>query len=358
MNLPHVDTPIPVAVLGATGSVGQRLITLLARHPWFEVAAVCASPRSVGKRYADAAQWSQVEPLPASMADLVVQSPEPRPGIPLALSALDGDIVEATERAWADAGALVVTNAKQHRVHPQVPLIIPEVNPDHLALLDDQSWRGGIVANPNCSTMGLVLALAPLERAFGLKRVSVVTLQALSGAGLPGVPSMAIADNIVPYIGGEEDKLETEPRKILGALESGAIKPHDVRVSAACNRVAVTDGHTACVSVELGREVSETEVVAAWKGFRAAPQELVLPTAPARPVVVHTAPDAPQPRLHRDLEQGMAVSVGRLRRCPLLHWKFVALSHNTLRGAAGGALLAAELCVARGSLTAAGLQRG
>jgi aspartate-semialdehyde dehydrogenase len=233
---------------------------------------------------------------------------------------------------------------------PGVPLVVPEVNPGHLDLVADRLAAGGgaILANPNCSTIGLALALAPLDAAFGVERVSVVTMQAVSGAGLPGVPSLLALDNLVPWIAGEEEKIETEPAKILGRLEGGRLAPHPMVVSAAANRVAVTDGHTLCVSVALGRRAEAAELRAAWDGFAGEPQRLGLPTAPQRPVRYLDAPDAPQPRLHRDLDRGMAATVGRLRPCPLVDYKFVTLSHNTLRGAAGGAVLLAELAAARG----------
>ncbi len=351
-------TRIPVAVLGATGSVGQRFVSLLANHPWFELQAVTASERSAGSLYGDTTQWLQTTPLPAYIAGLKVLPTEPRAvlasGVRLVFSALGSDVARQVERPLAAAGALVVSNAGAHRMDPDVPLVVPEVNPDHVNLAAAaQDSPGALLTNPNCSTIGLVMALKPLVDAFGLRTVSVVTLQAVSGAGLPGVPSVQILDNLVPYIGGEEEKVESETRKILGTLRRQSITPHRLGISAQCTRVPVIDGHTACVSVELDSDadaVEPADVLAAWRDFTAAPQQLGLPTAPRRPVHVLDEVDAPQPRLHRDLDGGMAASVGRLRHCPLLHYKFVTLSHNTLRGAAGGSLLLAELAVARGLL--------
>lgn len=339
------DQRIPVRVLGATGAVGQRFVSLLADHPWFELRAVAASERSAGKRYGDAVRWALPGSPPSAIADLVVETvAAPSPEM-LVFSALGSDIAGDIESAHARAGALVVTNASSHRMDADVPLIVPEVNPDHLGML---SKGGGILANPNCSTIGLVLALAPLHCAFVVEKLHVVTMQALSGAGMVGVGADLAMDNVVPYIPSEEEKLALEPAKILGSLVGSLIEPADITVSAQCNRVAVSDGHTECVSLSLGRDVTADEIREAWSSFRGLPQELGLPSAPVHPILVHDALDAPQPVLHRDLEGGMACSVGRLAPCPVLGWRFTCLSHNTLRGAAGGALLAAELAVARG----------
>lgn len=346
---------IRVAVLGATGQVGQRFLCLLADHPWFEIAAVTASARSAGRRYADAASWTQASPIPERVRDLIVAetAPEAAEGCPIAFSALDADAADTAEGRFAEAGVVVISNAKSHRMDPDVPLVVPEVNPDHLGLARTQRYggRGMILTNPNCSTIGLVLALAPLDRAFGALQVHATTLQALSGAGIPGVPSLLAIDNVVPFIGGEEAKLESEPQKILGRFTGDAIEPHRLVVSAACNRVPVIDGHLVCASVKLARPPASLEAVReAWTRFRGVPQSLGLPSAPAPPIIVLDAEDAPQPRLHRDLGGGMAISIGRLRSCPLLDIRFVCLSHNTLRGAAGGALLVGELAVAEGMI--------
>ena len=352
---------IPVAILGATGTVGQRFITLLEHHPWFEIQSLCASPRSAGKHYRDAVQWIQNVPLSDQVASTVVEDAsraslgeiEAAAQCPLVFSALDAGPATEIEAAFAERGHLVVSNARSYRMAPGVPLLVPEVNADHLAMTarHHEAHRGAIIANPNCSTIGLVLALAPLERAFGVEAVHVVTMQALSGAGLPGVSAYAIQDNVVPFIPGEEEKLEIEPHKILGAVngDRSDIVPAQMVVSAQTNRVPVVDGHTLCVSVSLREKAGAEDVRRAWREFRGEPQKLSLPTAPDQPI--HDLGDlAPQPRLHRDLDRGMATTVGRLRECPLLDWRFVALSHNTLRGAAGGALLGAEMAVARGLL--------
>ena len=344
------DRPIPVALLGATGSVGQRFVQLLAEHPWFHLTRVSASPRSVGLRYAEVVRWNRPEPIPPTVGELVVQSGEELGPEPLVFSALDASVAGEIESAHAAAGVLVVTNARNHRMDAGVPLLVPEVNPEQLELLT--RGGGGIIANPNCSTIGLVLALAPLERAFGVRRVMVTTMQALSGAGLEGLRGQVIEDNLIPLIVGEEAKLETEAKKILGCLEGGRVRAAELSVSATCIRVPVSDGHTLSVSVELDRSVELGELRGAWEAFVAPDDVRALPTAPERPLVVIDEPDAPQPRLHRDLGGGMTASIGRVRECPLFDWKFVTLSHNTLRGAAGGAVLAAELAVARGYLDA------
>lgn len=339
-------TKIPVAVLGATGTVGQRFLTLLQDHPWFEVTAITASERSAGKRYADAARWVQASPLPDRFADMEIRPTAPPLDVKLVFSALDASVAGEAETAFAKAGSLVVSNAKSHRLDPDVPLVVPEVNPDALELAKrSPHLPGAIITNPNCSTIGLVLALKPLADEFGIKKVSVVTMQAISGAGLPGVAGYEIADNVVPFIAGEEDKMQAETRKILD--------DDDLLLSPQCNRVPVLDGHLQCVSVELDRKAEAPALRRAWERFEGEPQKLELPTAPKRPIHYLPGDAAPQPRLHRDLDKGMAATVGRLRPCPLFDFKFVTLSHNTLRGAAGGALLLAELAVAKGLLETA-----
>jgi aspartate-semialdehyde dehydrogenase len=339
---------IPTAVVGATGSVGQRLITLLEGHPWFEVTEVAASERSAGQTYREATRWFQSSPIPEEVADREVSASDKSLSSPLVLSALDAAVAGPIEERLAAAGHLVVSNAKSHRMRPDVPLLVPEVNPDHLQLVRAQPYDGGaIVTNPNCSTIGLVLALKPLADAFGLKAVQVVTLQAASGAGYPGVSSLELVDNLVPYIAGEEEKIEREARKILGALDDGGVTEAELVLSAQCTRVPVLDGHTECVSVGLGESASVEDIIEAWQGFTAEPQWLELPTAPSRPIVYDRSDAAPQPRLHRDAGGGMSVTIGRLQPCPIHDYKFVVLSHNTIRGAAGGALLAAELAVAK-----------
>lgn len=351
---------IPVAVLGATGTVGQRFLALLDDHPWFEVVALTASPRSVGKPYAEAVPWIQPGPIPEAVASLVLRATEPEAvtSCRLVFSALGSEVASEVEPAFAAAGFLVVSNASSFRMHEAVPLVVPELNPDHLDLIAQQRFGpGAILTNPNCSTIGLVMALGPLADAFGLEKVHAVTLQAVSGAGLPGVSSYQILDNLIPYIATEEEKIEQETCKILGRLRADrtAIEPYAVAVSAACNRVPVIDGHTICASVALGRSASAVEVRQAWEAFRGEPQKRRLPSAPPCPILYLDGPDVPQPRLHRELGAGMAAVIGRLRHCPLLDFKFVVLSHNTVRGAAGGALLLAELAVARGLIAGAEL---
>lgn len=346
---------IKVGILGATGMVGQRFVELLDGHPWFEVTALAASDQSAGKPYAEACQWIVSPDMPEAVREMTVQPCQPELDCELVFSSLPASVAGEIEEAFAAAGTIVSSNARNHRMAPDVPLLIPEVNPAHLGLIPRQQrergWdRGFIITNPNCSTIHLVLALKPLQDHFGLRRVAVVTMQALSGAGYPGVPSLAILDNVVPYIGGEEPKVETEPLKLLGHFDGRRIIDADFTVSAQCNRVSTFDGHVECVSVELEREATLEEVAEALAGFRAEPQELGLPSAPEHPIVLRPEIDRPQPRLDRDLEKGMASVVGRLRPCPILGYKFVVLGHNTIRGAAGAAILNAELLVAKGYL--------
>jgi aspartate-semialdehyde dehydrogenase len=340
--------PIPVALLGATGSVGQCFVQLLDAHPWFRLTRVAASSRSAGRTYESAVRWSRPEPIPNAIAGLELRPVDEIGPETLVLSALDASVAGAVESDYAAAGKLVVTNARNHRMDAGVPLLIPEVNAEQLELL--RRGRGGIIANPNCSTIGLALALAPLHRAFGVRRVMVTTMQALSGAGLDGLRDHVIEDNLIPLIVGEEEKLESEAKKILGVLSAGVVRDAAIAISATCVRVPVSDGHTLSVSVELERPVEAAELRAAWDAFVAPDDVRALPSSPERPLVVLDDPDAPQPRLHRDLGNGMTASIGRVRPCPIFDWKFVTLSHNTLRGAAGGALLAAELAVTRGYL--------
>jgi aspartate-semialdehyde dehydrogenase len=343
---------IPVSVLGATGTVGQKFIRLLADHPWFEVAAVAASSASAGKRYGEIVRWREVTPLPERIAALTVQECVPPLAGPIAFSALDADIAGPIEQAFAAAGAHVVTNARNHRMDADVPLLIPEANLAHLALVDRQhaarGWPGAILANPNCSTAALVLALVPLHRAFGIEKLFVSTMQAVSGAGYPGVASLDILGNVVPYIGGEEEKIERESRKILGTLGTGGVTPAGFAVSAHTNRVATLDGHLMTVSVGLQRRVTPEQALETLRGFRADPRVACLPSSPALPVEVEVRQDRPQPRLDLERGGGMAVTVGRVRACPILDLRLVLLGHNTVRGAAGQAVQIAELLVAEG----------
>jgi len=356
----HADAQnarIPVAVLGATGTIGQRLVALLATHPWFELVRVAASERNVGRPYAEAVRWHIGSDVPDAARALPIMPLEAGPDLPVrvAFSALPAAEAERCEPAFARAGVYVFSNASAYRMQPDVPLIVPEINPAHLAALATQraarSWPGALVTNPNCSAIGLTLALAPLAR-FGLRRVLVTTMQSASGAGYPGVPSLDLIDNVVPYIDGEEGKLESESRKILGAWTGDAFENAPVRLSAQCTRVPVREGHLECVSVELEQRVEADEMVAAWADFAGEPQRLRLPSAPLHPVIYRDELDRPQPVIDRLAGDGMTVTVGRLRPCGVLDYKFVCLSHNTIRGAAGAALLNAELAYARGLLGA------
>jgi aspartate-semialdehyde dehydrogenase len=343
---------IPVSVLGATGTVGQKFVRLLSDHPWFEIAAVAASSGSAGKRYGDIVRWREQTALPERVAGLMVQECAPPLAGPIAFSALDADVAGPIEQAFAAAGTIVVTNTRNHRMDPDVPLLIPEANLDHLTLMDRQrerrGWSGAILANPNCSTAALVLALTPLHRAFGLEKLFVSTMQAVSGAGYPGVASLDILGNVVPFIGNEEEKMERESRKILGALGPEGVEPASFAVSAHANRVATVDGHLMTVSAGFRRRVTPEEAVSALREFRASPRVACLPSSPTPPIEVDPRVDRPQPRLDLERGGGMAVTVGRVRACPILDLRLVLLGHNTIRGAAGQAVQIAELLVAEG----------
>ncbi|MBC7097995.1 aspartate-semialdehyde dehydrogenase [Candidatus Bipolaricaulota bacterium] len=345
---------IPVGILGATGMVGQWFVRLLSGHPWFEVTALAASARSVGKPYQEAVTWVVPGEVPEGVAGLKVRPCKPDLPCRLVFSALPAEEAGPIEKAFARAGYIVSSNARAHRYDPDVPILVPEVNPDHLEVIGLQrrqrGWEGLIVTCPNCSTAQLVLALEPLRRAFGLAAINVVTLQALSGAGYPGVPAIEILDNVIPHIPGEEEKLEREPRKIWGELSPDGIAEVELPISAHCHRVATRDGHLEAVSVSLGRRATLEGILEALSSFRSLPQELELPSAPARPILVRTEPARPQPRLDREAGGGMSVVVGRVRECKVLGWKLEILGHNTVRGAAGGAILNAELLLAQGYL--------
>lgn len=344
---------IPVGILGATGMVGQQFIALLANHPWFKVAYLGASERSAGKAFKDAAAWRLPNLLPDDVANRIVEKAAPGTAPKLVFSGLDSSVAGDIEAEFARAGHIVVSNSRNYRMVDTVPLLVPEVNPEHLTLLDlqgdAQGWKGRIITNPNCSTVAIAMALAPL-RQFGIEKTMVTTLQAISGAGYPGVPSWDILGNIIPFISGEEEKIETETRKILGTLGSGKVLDHPVRVSATATRVLVRDGHSCSMSVALEQKPTPEAMIDAWRSFRGRPQELDLPTAPKHPVVYLEDANRPQPMLDAGREGGMAVSVGRLRRCSLFDYKFMALGHNTIRGAAGVAILNAELLQAEGRL--------
>ena len=344
------DRRLPVAVLGATGAVGQRFVSLLDGHPWFRVAALCASDRSSGRPYGDVARWFLDRPIPDWARDQTVLSCRAGLDARVAFSGLDAEVAGPIEEEFAAAGCAVVSNSRNHRMDPDVPLLVAEVNHAHLDLVQAQRARfprgGCIVTNPNCSTVGMALALAPIQQAFGVRQVIAATLQAVSGAGYPGVPSLDILDNVIPHISGEEEKIESESRKILG--EPG--RPAEFTVSAHCHRVQVSDGHTVALSVGTGRPARPEQAREALRHYRSGLEDLGLPSLPERPIVVRDEQDRPQPRFDRMAGQGMSVTVGRVRACPVLDLRLVALVHNTIRGAAGVAILNAELMKARGLL--------
>lgn len=349
-----MDNKYRVGILGATGMVGQRFIQLLEEHPQFEVSAAAASDRSQGKAYGDACTWRLGGEMPLTVKSMRVQAPSPPLDCDLVFSSLPGEIARETEGSFAAAGYPVISNSSAYRMDEDVPLLIPEVNHPHLGLLERQRQRyssgGFIVTNPNCSTIMLALALAPLHGSFGVEATVATTLQALSGAGYPGVPSLDILDNVIPYIGGEEEKIETETTKILGRCLDTRIEPAPMAVSAQCHRVNVADGHMAAVRVKLARKPELKEVHDLLASFRSLPQELGLYSAPPAPIVVRDEPDRPQPKLDRDAGKGMAITIGRLLHDSVLDYRFIVLSHNTVRGAAGAAILNAELLIAMGHL--------
>jgi aspartate-semialdehyde dehydrogenase len=347
---------IPVAVLGATGSVGQRFVQLLERHPWFRLHEVVASERSAGKPYADAAGWRLDTLLPDDAAALIVKDLGAELESALLFSGLDSSVAGEAEETYANRGCMVVSNSKNHRMDDDVPLMIPEINAAHIEAIERQRKRrgghGAIVTNPNCSVIGLAMAMAPIEQRFGIEQLHVTTMQAISGAGYPGVPSYAILDNVIPYVGGgEEEKIEAEPRKILGRWNGERFDDAAFTISAQVNRVPTIDGHLLTIALRMrDRGVDLAAIREALESFEGEPQRLDLPSAPKKPIHYIDASDRPQPRLDRDREHGMSVSVGRLRKCPLLDVRMVALVHNTIRGAAGAALLNAELLEAKGML--------
>jgi aspartate-semialdehyde dehydrogenase len=348
----------PVGILGATGMVGQRYIQLLENHPWFEVSWLAASDRSSGKRYSEAARWRLDTPLPERIAKMTVSPAEPNCAPKIIFASIDAATARELEPRFASAGCAVLSNSSAFRMAANVPLVIPEVNAEHLHLIEEQESRkdsgGYMVTNPNCSTIGLVLALKPIEERFGIETIFVSTMQAVSGAGYPGVASMDIVDNVVPYIGSEEEKLEAETLKLLGRLAQKTVTPLDAVVTAHCNRVPVIDGHTECVSIKLRRPAKREEILAAWSEFKPL-AGMDLPFAPEQPVEWAEQDDRPQPRLDRNRGRGMTVTVGRLRPCNVLDWKFVLLSHNTVRGAAGATILNAELLKTLGKLEPAAM---
>jgi aspartate-semialdehyde dehydrogenase len=343
---------IEVGILGATGMVGQHFIKFLQGNPWFDLKWLGASDRSAGKKYKDAMTW-HLGVVPDSVADLTVDECKPGHAPRLVFSSMDASVALEIEREFAQAGHVVVSNSRNHRMERDVPLLVPEINPDHLKLIPAQQrargWKGQIVTNPNCSTIVLTMGLAPLKQ-FGIAKIITTTLQAVSGAGYPGVASMDIMGNVVPFIGGEEEKMQQETQKIMGEFRGDHIEPLAAKVSAHCNRVAVVDGHTVTVSVEFSSKPSEADLRHAIDSFTALPQQRELPSAPPRPVIYMPEADRPQPRQDAERERGMAAFVGRLRPCTVLDYKFVAMAHNTVRGAAGAAVLNAELMHSEGML--------
>ncbi len=350
---------IPVGILAATGAVGQRFVQLLATHPWFEIAAVTGSDRTVGQRYGEGVNWVVPGDVPAAVADMTVLPTEPNLDVALVFSALPTNVAREMEPQFARAGYAVATNASAFRMVDYVPLLIPEINPGHTAMIPRQrathGWSGFIVASPNCSTTSAILPMKVFQDVFGLEAGIIVTLQAISGAGYPGVPAMAIADNVIPYIGGEDRKLETEPTKMLGQVVDGELTPAPIRLSAQANRVPVLDGHLASVSVKLGRSAAPEEAVEALRRWRPPAESADLPSSPQPLIIVRPEPDRPQPRLDRDSGDGMAWTVGRVRECPVLDLRYLAITHNTLRGAASGSILNAELLVRQGWVESSGL---
>ena len=344
---------IEVGILGATGMVGQHFIKFLDGHPLFNLTWLGASERSAGKPYAEAAKWHLGGAAPADIASRKVEDAKPGNAPKLVFSAMDAGVATEIEQAFAAAGHVVVSNSRNHRMENDVPLLVPEINPEHLKLVARQQsargWKGKIVTNPNCSTIVLTMGLAPVMQ-FGVTKIIATTMQAISGAGYPGVPSMDIMGNVIPYIGNEEEKMQEETQKILGAFAGDRIEPLSASVSAHCNRVAVVDGHTVTISVEFKTKPTEKDLRNAFDTFKGLPQDRQLPSAPKRPVQYMTEADRPQPRKDAERERGMAAFVGRLRPCPVFDWKFVALGHNTVRGAAGAAVLNAELMQSEGML--------
>jgi aspartate-semialdehyde dehydrogenase len=345
---------IPVGILGATGAVGQKFILLLSDHPWFEIRELAASQRSSGKRYQDVVNWKQERPVPDTIREMMVKDCEPNLECKIVFSGLDSSVAGEVEEAFAQAGYWVFSNAKNHRMDSDVPLVIAELNPDHLNMLPHQQknrgWEGAIITNANCSAVVLALSIGPLHKMFGLETVHVVTFQALSGAGYPGVSSLDILGNVIPFISGEEEKIESETQKILGTLDDHQFSPAPFTVSAHANRVPVEEGHLECVSVKLKQKAGPEEVTRCWQEFRGSEHELNLPSAPQQPVVVVSEEDRPQPRRDVWKYEGMSALVGRVRPCPLFDIKYVVLGHNTIRGAAGASLLNAELVLKKGML--------
>ncbi|MDP3988011.1 MAG: aspartate-semialdehyde dehydrogenase [Candidatus Levybacteria bacterium] len=343
---------IKVGILGATGAVGQRFVQLLENHPWFEAYALCASEKNAGKKYREAVNWKFPTDIPENLKNLKIQLCEPKLDTKVVFSALDSGVAGEIEEKFAKKGYVVISNSANHRMEEDVPLMIPEVNPDHLELIRHQQkrWKskGFIVTNPNCTTTGLVMVLKPLHEAFGIESVIVTSMQALSGAGYPGVPSMDILDNVIPYIKNEEEKMEEEPGKLLGFLKNGEVENARIKISAQCNRVSVRDGHLETVTIKFHKKPSLEQLIKVLQNFKSDPQKLNLPSAPKNPIIYREEPDRPQPILDRETQKGMTVTVGKIQKSNVLDYKLTLLVHNTIRGAAGGAILNAELLKAKG----------
>lgn len=338
---------INVAILGATGTVGQKFITLLENHPQFRINELVASEKSAGNLYKHTCKWKQNIPMSQEIANTRIKSIHDSLTSPILFSGLHSDVAYDVEKRYAECGHVVISNAKNHRMQETIPLVIPEVNHHHLQAITQQPYKGAIITNPNCSTIALALALAPLHESFEIQSVMVHTMQAISGAGYPGVPSFDMIGNIIPFISDEEEKIESETKKILGAYTPKGFVYNDIIISAHCNRIAVIDGHTECVSVFLKKQPQDLEeIIATWTNFSGLPQDKKLHMAPQHPIVYLTDEDRPQPQLDLNCGNGMSVSIGRLRKCPILHYKFVILGHNTIRGAAGAAILNAETALA------------
>ena len=344
-----MSNKIPVAVLAATGSVGQRMISLLDGHPWFEVVEVTASERSEGKTYEESCHWFLAKPMPeyVKKMKLLPTKAEALSKAKIVFSALPADIAKVVEPDFAKKGMIVSSNASAYRKDPLVPILVPEVNPDHLDLPEAQhsqyGWSGGIITNPNCTTTGFVVPLYAIDKAYGVTKGFFTSMQALSGAGYPGVPSLDIIDNVIPFIGGEEEKVEFEPRKIMGSFNGAGVNLHDMAISASTNRVAVIDGHTICCTIATEQKATPEEVIETLRNFQVPDAVKDLPSCPKHPIIYHTLDNRPQPRLDRDLENGMSTNVGRLRADNILDFRYVCVSHNTIRGAAGGSIFNGEL---------------
>jgi aspartate-semialdehyde dehydrogenase len=350
----ETNKKIKAAVLGATGMVGQRFVQLLADHPWFEISALASSERSAGKSYREASRWLHEGDIPPAAADLIVQPVEPNLDAQLIFSALPASIAKKVEPEFAKAGYVVCSNASAYRYDPDVPVIIPEINHDHTAMIEGQKkkrgWKGLLVTSPNCTTTGIAMPLKPLHLAFGIEKVFAVTMQAVSGAGYPGIPYLDIEDNVIPFIKGEEEKIESETHLLLGEMVNGERVKAGMTVSAQANRVSVKEGHTVCLSVAFESKPGRQEVIEVLRTFKGIPDTPSLPSMPNETIIVRNEDDRPQPRRDRGVNRGMSVTVGRVRSCPILDYRMVSVSHNTLRGAASGSILNAELLKAKGLL--------